>query len=252
MERLQRLADEGAVFYVNMSGGKDSLLTYLTIAGVVPRDQISILHADLEDVDWPDLPSHIAETTGQTPNVVRAKRSFLELVEHRRKWPSPQQRFCTSDLKRQPLEAFIRRDMNDRGARLAVDCQGIRSAESNRRARMVDFKTNDRLSNSKRTVFTSLPIFDRSTPEVFDLIAQAGRQVHYAYGLGSRRVSCPFCIMACRSDLQVAAREHPKLLDRLAETEARIGHTIFFKNGRPIPIKDHIHGGQLNATKSEA
>lgn len=248
-DNLRRLADAGAIFYVNMSGGKDSLLTFLTISEIAPSSQISIVHADLEDVDWPGLPDHIAQTTGAAPNVVKAKRSFLELVENRRKWPSPKQRFCTSELKRAPIESFIRSDMRDRGATLAVDCQGMRAAESTRRAKLLDFKVNDRLTNSKRQVFTSLPIFDVSTPDVFAKIKTAGREVHNAYGLGSRRVSCVFCIMACKGDLAIGAREHPALLDRLAETEDRIRHTIFTRNGKPIPIKDHIFSNITKPTE---
>jgi 3'-phosphoadenosine 5'-phosphosulfate sulfotransferase (PAPS reductase)/FAD synthetase len=36
------------------------------------------------------------------------KRTYLEMVEQRGMFPSPQYRQCTSDLKRGPIEKFIR------------------------------------------------------------------------------------------------------------------------------------------------
>ena len=63
--------------------------------------------------------------------VVRnAKRTYLEMMEQRGMFPSPQFRHCTSDLKRSPIEKLIR----GLPYKVIVNCIGIRAEESHARA----------------------------------------------------------------------------------------------------------------------
>ena len=57
-------------------------------------------------VDWA---RSRCEKFGVTLSVVRnPKRTYLEMVEQREMFPSAQFRQCTSDLKRGPIDKFIR------------------------------------------------------------------------------------------------------------------------------------------------
>ena len=62
----------------------------------------------------------IAEYTGN-PN-----KTYLEMVERRGRFPSAQYRQCTSDLKRGPIERFIR----SLEYKVVINCMGIRAEES--------------------------------------------------------------------------------------------------------------------------
>lgn len=220
---VDELIRRGALFVVNHSGGKDSQAMYLKLRARVPREQLVLIHADLGAVEWAGAIGHILATTdGEPMHVCRARRNLLQMVEERGMFPSPEQRQCTSDLKRGPIERTIRGVTRERQAKgieawgLVVNCMGMRAEESSSRAKLTPFKFSARNSKAGREWYDWLPIHDMSESDVFATIAAAGQQPHVVYSLGMRRFSCVFCILASEADLKTAARlatERPELLN---------------------------------------
>jgi 3'-phosphoadenosine 5'-phosphosulfate sulfotransferase (PAPS reductase)/FAD synthetase len=99
-----------------------------------------VIHADLGEVEWIGVQNHIVTNTRHPVNVAKAVKqngevkTLLGMVEDRGKWPSSSCRQCTSDLKRGPIFKFIRNDLKQREASIAVNCMGIRAEESSARA----------------------------------------------------------------------------------------------------------------------
>lgn len=129
---IDDLIARGAMFYVSHSGGKDSQAMYGALASIVPTDQIVVVHADLGKIEWSGVQDHIVATIEHELNVVRAGKTFFDMVRHMARtrpdvpaWPSSATRQCTSDLKRGPIHKLIRNDMKARGATLGVNCTGI-------------------------------------------------------------------------------------------------------------------------------
>lgn len=217
------LIGRGALFVVNHSGGKDSQAMYLLLRQHVPAAQLVIVHADLGPVEWAGAVEHITATTAGEPlHVCRARRTLLQMIEERRMFPSPQQRQCTSDLKRGPIERTIRAITRERQALgveawgLVVNCMGMRAEESPGRKMLRSFKHSASNSKAGREWYDWLPIHNWSEVEVFAAIAAAGQRPHVIYSLGMSRFSCCFCIMASEQDLRTAARlatERPELLN---------------------------------------
>lgn len=241
-EPIQQAADAGALFFVSHSGGKDSQAMYLALQGVVPHDQIVVVHADLGEVEWHGTQDHIRATTCHPVNVVQAiwkdgtTKTLLGMVEKRAiarpdtpAWPSSAQRYCTSDLKRGPIEKFIRQTMKARGKLLAVNCMGLRAQESSGRAKKPVVTRNARLSKAGREVWDYLPIHEWGTVDVFDQIRCAGQEPHPAYALGNDRLSCVFCIFGSAGDLQNGADQRPELARKYIELEKVTGSTLFHK-----------------------
>lgn len=219
----------GALFAVNHSGGKDSQAMLLRVLTIVPRDQIVLIHADLGDVEWEGAQEHIEATAGGLPLIVaRAKSTWWDMVERRQKFPSPQQRQCTSDLKRGPIERELRRYLraNPRFRGQLVNCMGMRAAESPGRAKLTPWKRNAGNSRAGREWFDWLPIHAWSTARVFEEIAAAHQQPHPIYAKGMSRFSCRFCIMASEADLTTAARLAPAAYRVMCATERRLGFTL--------------------------
>ncbi|MDE1484687.1 phosphoadenosine phosphosulfate reductase, partial [Xenorhabdus bovienii] len=96
---IQGAINAGAIFYVSHSGGKDSQAMYALLRGVVPHEQIVVVHANLGDVEWPGVIDHISENITHELNIIQADKTLLGMVEARGMWPSPRYRQCTSDLK---------------------------------------------------------------------------------------------------------------------------------------------------------
>lgn len=237
---VTQLIEAGAIFYVSHSGGKDSQAMYSVLRETIPHDQIVVVHASLGDVEWPGAVEHIQNTTNHNLNVVQARKTFFDMVESRGMFPSARYRQCTSDLKRGPIQKFIRQDMRRRGGGIAVNCMGLRAEESASRAKRHPLKLNKGQTVTGRDVWDWLPVFEMTKAEVFAEISNAGQKPHWAYKTGNERFSCVFCIMGSLNDLQNGARQNPELYRRYVETERRKGHTMFMKGGKPIWLDEYI------------
>lgn len=238
-QEITQLVARGAIFYVSHSGGKDSQAMYAALFPVIPRDQLVVVHADLGKVEWEGVQDHIHATIRHRLNVVRAPKTFFEMVRHRAKtrpdvpsFPSSAQRQCTSDLKRNPIYKFIRNDMKARGATLAVNCIGLRAEESTARKKKATLKTNKTLSVAGREVYECLPIHHYTTTEVFEAIAAVGQKPFWAYATGNKRLSCVFCIMGCEGDLKNGKHHRPELYQEYVELQNETGWTMF--NGQSL------------------
>lgn len=230
----QEAIDSGALVFVSHSGGKDSQAMYAHLRGFVPADQIVVVHANLGEVEWSGVIDHIQKNIGHVLNVVKAGKTLLEMVERRHAsrpevppWPSPKHRQCTSDLKRGPIQKFIRAEMKKRGSLLAINAMGLRAEESSARAKRPVWQLNKTLSKAGRTVHDWNPIHDWSTAKVFNTIRDYGQSPFWAYAKGNERLSCVFCIMGCDGDLRNGAEQNPELARKYIELERKTGYTMF-------------------------
>jgi len=228
LSQINDLIDQGALFIVSHSGGKDSQAMMLYIQQLVPADQIVVVHADLPGVEWDGTFQHVLDTVpaGIPVHKVTAVKTFEDMVRHRGMFPSPQYRQCTSDLKRGPIEKIIRRVAKETGRNLIVSCMGLRAQESATRAKAKVWKLNNKNSKAGRTWYDWLPIHDWSEEQVFEAIRAAGQEPLWVYAAGMRRASCQFCIMACQADLRTAARLAPERYAAMVALEKEVGHTI--------------------------
>lgn len=141
LEQVRRLArDHGGnlAFVVNHSGGKDSTRMLGFIRAKFSDAPTYAVMADtgfehVSPISAADFAHARCAEFGLNLTVVRhPRRTYLEMVEQRGMFPSPQFRQCTSDLKRGPIDKFIRSLPH----KVIVNCIGIRSEESNPRSRL--------------------------------------------------------------------------------------------------------------------
>lgn len=225
--KIKELVNRGAIFYVSHSGGKDSQTMFIEIAKRVPKSQIVVIHAHLPEVVWEGEQEHIKDTVGDIQFIVcQTGKTFFEMVDHRQMFPSPANRQCTSDLKRDPIAKTIRHDLKAKGKKLAVSCMGIRAQESPARSKQLPFKLHKRLSKAGREIYDMLPIHDFLLEDVWATIKGAGQKPHWAYAEGMERLSCCFCIMASKNDLRTAARLNPDLYARYVRKEKKLNFTV--------------------------
>lgn len=128
---------------------------FQVVKQIVPAEQMIVVHAILEGVEWEGTEDHVRATTeGVKVFTCRARRTLLQMVEERGMFPSPKQRQCTSDLKRGPIEKTIRAT----GAKLIVNCMGMRAQESPKRRKLETFKRSTRNSKNGREWYDWLPV----------------------------------------------------------------------------------------------
>ena len=236
----RELIRAGALVSISTSGGKDSQAMTILLSRIVPRDRLVAIHAPLAEVEWPNTVQFIRATLPLGMPLILAPvasgKTLLDIIEERGRFPSPKVRWCTSSMKRGPIERELRRYLkaNPRFGGRIVSAMGMRAEESPARARKPPWRLNERNSRAGGSWYDWLPILDLTEREVFRVIRDAGQSPHPAYAMGMSRLSCVFCIMASRADLRTAVRLQPALYAHYADLERRIGHTLS-PSGVPLP-----------------
>lgn len=241
---IQKLVDKGALFVVNHSAGKDSQAMTIYLKTIIPAEQLVVIHSHLPEVEWEGTTEHIQNTIGDLEfHIVQAGKTFIEMVEHRQKFPDANNRQCTSDLKRGPIEKKIRQLSKLKDMPLIINCMGIRAEESPGRAKKNEFTYNHQQSKAGRKWYTWFPIFNLQLQDVWDMIALAEQKPHWAYGQGMTRLSCCFCILASQADLKIAASCNPALYRRIVALEKKLDFTLIMpRKNEPKRFLEEITG----------
>jgi len=224
---VEAMLAANAAVAVGVSGGKDSFACALAVArhldAIGHTGPRLLINSDLGRIEWKDsLPSceRLAAHLGWELAVVHrkagdmisrwqqrwmnnvARYANLEMVKMLHPFSTPQMRFCTSELKTAVITSELRRRFPSQPI---VNVTGIRWQESTARSRMPISAPADRLTRKNAAGLAWNAIIDWRLENVFSEIRSAGLQLHEAYGAGSSRVSCSFCIMSSVADLLVAA-----------------------------------------------
>ena len=228
------------VTVINHSGGKDSMRMLGLVREEFPElPTISVMADTGFEHEFPiSAEAWVRERCRSLRNpvpveVVRnRKRTYLEMVEQRGKFPSAQFRQCTSDLKRGPIERFIR--SLEYG--VVINCMGIRAEESRTRALLLPWSVNSSLTTRSRRVFNWLPIFGESLDDVLRWHWESRTPLHPVYvpefhrdgttGGYLRRLSCRVCIFATDHDLVQIAQHDPVAFSLISNLEQRMGFTM--------------------------
>lgn len=155
-------------------------------------------------------------------------------------FPSSDNRFCTSDLKTHPIHREATNYAKANGFRVVINCLGLRADEGTDRKSKPQVKVILGDENASVLMYTWLPIHHLLTdapkatkPDgVFGLMSEELRRDpdvprwHWAYDLGSKRLSCMFCFYETDpTALRLAASVRPELYARHVEFERRSKHS---------------------------
>jgi len=170
---------------------------------------------------------------------------FLDMCLWKGRFPSPKGRFCTDELKTQPItdQIVMPTLKSGKGVR---SWQGIRADESPRRRKM---KMHERIDLG---VWVYRPLLHWTPKDVFALHRKHGIKPNPLYLQGMNRVGCMPCIMSRKSELAEIGKRFPKEIDRLRRWEKLVsdaskrGSSTFF-NVRPFAndrydISHRTHG----------
>lgn len=232
------------VLIVNMSGGKDSVKMMGDLRQKYPTVRMIAVMADtgfehvkpVTAIEWARAR---CEQFGVEFYVVRnPNKTYLEMVERRGMFPSSATRQCTSDLKRGPIQTWIRRAVKSGliTEKFIINCMGLRAAESPARAKQPRFKKNVPLSKAGRMVWDWLPIHRDSLADVLRWHWNNNVLLHPVYvdeyhvdgtkGGYLRRFSCRVCIFSTKADLHAIYKNDREAFDMVANLEVKMGFTM--------------------------
>lgn len=151
---------------------------------------------------------------------------FLDLCLWKGRFPSRKAQFCTQELKRYPLDAYLIERMNEGFA--VESWRGIRRDESQNRS---NAQPRERAAEGWDVVH---PIVDWTAQQTVDYVLSKGVELNPLYSQGMGRVGCMPCINCRKDELAEIARRFPGHIDKIREWErlvsmaAKRGWTTFF------------------------
>lgn len=236
---------------VTFSGGKDSLASLLWVRNNLTKDFITVFC----DTGWEHPLTYqyiydIRDRLGLNLVTVRSKKydGMVDLAKKKARWPSSQRRFCTSELKTIPMIDYILDEVNDN----ILMIQGIRAAESSKRAEMSKqctyfkyyvqpygkgkdgkgkyhtYRRKDVLAFCSKYADDLLrPVFDWSAQQVIDYILNNGLEPNPLYRMGYKRVGCYPCVMASQQDIYNISMQDLPRINFIADLEKKLSSSFF-------------------------
>ncbi len=227
---------------ISFSGGKDSSAMLVYLCEQYPDIKKHVVWADtgFEYPGHKEWCEKIAKQFGLEVHRVKSEWDFFSIARNRQKWPSPDCRKCTSTLKMEPINKWVRQNIKSTNI---IMCSGLRAEESARRAKLPQVELDTILTNSKRTVHDFYPLLNWSEKDVRGYLQGAGIPLHDCYDYLSR-LSCMVCIYNRKRELQAIKSNNREAFDKICEVEREINFT--FKPGYTLDewIKSQWDGQQ--------
>jgi len=155
---------------------------------------------------------------------------FLDLCMWKGRFPSTKARFCTFELKHEPIKTQVVDPIIASGKKV-ISWQGVRAQESPARALLSEWEEGLDIGPN---LAVYRPILKWTHEEVFAMAKRHGIKPNPLYLQGCSRVGCMPCIHARKSELAEIFSRWPEEIARVAEWEklvaacSRRGNSTFF------------------------
>ncbi|MFQ2659150.1 phosphoadenosine phosphosulfate reductase family protein [Aeromonas caviae] len=161
---------------------------------------------------------------------------FLDLCLWKGRFPSAMARFCTEELKRNPMQQQVLFPLLEDHDTEEVWCwQGVRADESTSRSKLPEKdEVRDGLINYR-------PILTWTAQDVFEFHRKHGVKWNPLYEQGLSRVGCMPCIMCRKDELREIANRWPEEIERVAEWERLV--SMASKRGASSFYGPRVAGG---------
>lgn len=146
---------------------------------------------------------------------------FLDLCIWKGRFPSTKARFCSEELKRNPIIGQVQRPLLDAGDDV-ISWQGVRRDESANRRNLPENECKETHENGAE-LWNFRPILDWTVDDVFAMHRKHGIKPNPLYQQGMGRVGCMPCIHARKDELLEIGLRFPEEIDRIAAWEQVVG-----------------------------
>lgn len=168
---------------------------------------------------------------------------FLDLCIWKGRFPSTKARFCTQELKLEPLKKYYMAMLEE--GTTVMSWSGERAEESIARSKKPIRELL--LKGEKANAYTYRPIFRWKEQDCFDMLKRYDIKPNPLYEQGFNRVGCFPCMMYRKEEIRLVAETYPEVFERLEEWEKvvaaaskRQAASFFAWTGNRKTIQDHI------------
>lgn len=209
---------DGLHVVASVSGGKDStaLILALREAGIAARYVFA-------DTGW-EAPETLAyldylrESLGIAIDVVGAPGGMVAKIRARAGFPGRMQRWCTRELKIDPLRAYHDALIDQTGVE-TISAMGVRADESASRAALPEW-ADEADGRQSWGGYVWRPLIRWSVADVLEMHNRHGIKVNTLYQRGHDRVGCYPCIMATKGEVALVADHAPGRIDEIRALES--------------------------------
>lgn len=196
----------GLLIVVSVSGGKDSTALILALLEAVDRGEIPrhLIRFAFADTGW-EAPEtyayldYLRTTLKIEIAVVGVEGGMRARIAHYAAFPGRHGRWCTRELKLEPLRAYHDRLIEETGVD-TISAMGIRASESDHRAKMLDWADEPEGYRSWGG-YVWRPLLQWSVEDVLAIHNHHGVKVNPLYQRGHNRVGCWPCIYWGKEDI---------------------------------------------------
>ena len=142
---------------------------------------------------------------------------FLDLCVWKGRFPSTKVRFCSEELKRNPIIEQVQMPLLEAGESIE-SWQGVRRDESRARANLPERDLVGEFEGGAQ-LWNYRPIIDWKAKDCFALAKRHGIEPNPLYKAGMGRVGCMPCINARKDELLEIAKRFPEAIERIARWE---------------------------------
>ncbi len=221
----------GLPLIVSVSGGKDS-----TACALALREAGLTFKMVFADTGWeaPETYDHLdmlMQKLGPI-DVVGTMGGMVGRIKHRAGFPARMQRWCTKELKIEPLRQYHQASGDD-----TVCVVGVRAAESESRAKLPEVEDDARWGG-----WMWRPILTWTVEQVLAIHHRHGIEVNPLYKRGHDRVGCYPCVYASKEDIRLVAEHAPDRIDQIRDLEAEVVRVRDERNAERPGRYEHMEG----------
>lgn len=227
-----KLKSDYSSVIVSFSTGVDSAGALYWAVKNFPIEKIWLLYCDT-GLEY-DINHTLFRKTGKILGIpkerqvlLRHPEGFIGILERRKMWPDMKNRWCTSYLKTDIINKWIRKNRH----RLGTSClfvTGERRDESPRRAKMDELVYHStHLKTKKVADFTChwmKPVLDYDKGKMFEWAKEINLEIHPCYEY-LNRCSCMACMFMPDLHAVENMKRHPNKFRKLIQKEIEYGHT---------------------------
>ncbi len=246
-ELLNKIKSDYDMYYVAVSGGKDSTATLLWCLDNLPKEKIKVFFIDIgnESTITLDYIRYLEQELKHRIWRITPKKTFSELILEKKFFPSPYARFCTNLLKIEPAKEILNilkgkkknienikntdqiikiKNSLPKNPKILV-ITGVRADESLTRSKYSQYDKNNPLTQTD--VFR--PILYWSVEDVFNYLKEKKIKPNPLYEMGCSRVGCFPCIFAKEKEIKLLFENQNFEYDRkrIILLEEKIGRKFF-------------------------